>query len=205
MNNFAEELTYWYFRLNGFFLLQNYVLHNIGQGEQRGTADCDLLAIRFPYVYEKVGGQNKDWDKEKFSTWGFDIDRDNLALIIEVKSGRELKKNKIEKSFSPERVKTALYRFGIFSHKDVHRIHENLLKQKYVKESSWTIAKVLVTEKAKEIEGNWLNLSLDEIDKFIHKRIKSYLHDKYADRMYFPSILIQYIAWKDKNRILNDC
>jgi hypothetical protein len=67
-------------------LLQNYVLHDIGKGQQRGTADTDLLAIRFPYVWEKVGGQNKDWDKEKFSEWGFDIETNNLALIIEVKS-----------------------------------------------------------------------------------------------------------------------
>ncbi|MDK2814619.1 MAG: hypothetical protein PWP18_532 [Thermoanaerobacter sp.] len=198
MNNFAEELTYWYFRLNGFFLLTNYVLHDVGQGQQRGTADADLLVIRFPYVYEEIGGQSKDWDKEKFSTWGFDIEKDNLALIIEVKSGKELKKDEIEKSFSLKRIETALCRFGIFPHEDVPRIHENLLEQKYVKESSWIIAKILVTER--KIEGNWLNLSLDEIDKFIHKRIKSYLHDKYADRMYFPSILIQYIAWKDKKR-----
>jgi hypothetical protein len=105
----------------------------------------------------------------------------------------------VERSFSPKRVKTALYRFGIFPCKDVLRIHEDLLKQKYVKESScWTIAKVLVAKR--EIEGNWLNLSLDEVDKFIHKRIKSYLDDKYADSIYFPSILIQYITWKDKEK-----
>ncbi|UZQ83665.1 hypothetical protein [Thermoanaerobacter sp. RKWS2] len=197
-------MTYWYFRLNGFFLLQNYVLHNIGEGEERGTADSDLLAIRFPYVYEEIGGQSNDWDREKFSEWGFDIEKVNLALIVEVKSGENVKRSEIEKSFSSKRLKTALYRFGIFPRDDVQRIHENLVEQKYVKESSWIIAKVLVTEKTREIKKTWLDLSLDEIDKFIHKRIRSYLHDKYADRTYFTSILIQYIAWKNKNRILND-
>ncbi|MEW8963482.1 hypothetical protein [Paraclostridium dentum] len=196
MNNFAEELTYWYFRLNGFFLLENYVLHNVGEGQQRGTADADLLAIRFPYVSEEIGGQSKDWDKEKFSTWGFDIEKDDLALIIEVKSGKELKKDEIEKSFSPKRIETALCRFGIFPHEDVPRIHENLLEQKYVKESSWIIAKVAVTEDKKE--GNWLNITLKEINDFIVKRIETYLYDKHADRMYFSSTLIQYVAWKCK-------
>ncbi|SHF32200.1 hypothetical protein SAMN02745195_02363 [Thermoanaerobacter uzonensis DSM 18761] len=105
-----------------------------------------------------------------------------------------MERSEIEKSFSLKRLETALYRFGIFPQKDVQGIHENLLKQKYVNKSSWIIAKVLVTEN--KIEGDWLNLSLDEIDKFFHKRIKSYLHHKYADRMYFPSALIQYIAWK---------
>lgn len=127
MNNFAEELTYWYFRLNGFFLLENYVLHNVGEGNQRGTADADLLAIRFPHVYEKVGGQGKDWDKDKFLEWGFDIEEDHLALIVEVKSGENVEKSEIENSFSPERLKTALYRFGIFPRDDVSCIHKNLL------------------------------------------------------------------------------
>ncbi len=26
MRNYAEKLAYWYFRLNGFFVLENYVL-----------------------------------------------------------------------------------------------------------------------------------------------------------------------------------
>lgn len=200
MNNFAEELAYWYFRLNGFFLLQNYVLHNIGEGRQRGTADIDLLVIRFPYVYEKVGGQNSDWDKEKFSEWEFDIKKYNLALIVEVKSGRNVERREIEKSFSPKRLKPVLYRFGIFPREDVHRICKNLLEQKYIKESSWIIGKVAVTEHKKE--GNWLNVTLKEIDDFIFKRIKTYLRDKNADRIYFPSSLIQYITWKCKENIV---
>jgi len=96
MNNFAEELTYWYFRLNGFFLLTNYVLHDVGQGQQRGTADADLLVIRFPYVYEEIGGQSKDWDKEKFSTWGFDIEKDYNDTR---KLDRQKGKNKLEYSY----------------------------------------------------------------------------------------------------------
>ncbi|MGH2330695.1 hypothetical protein [Thermoanaerobacter mathranii] len=200
MNNFAEELAYWYFRLNGFFLLQNYVLHNIGQGEQRGTADCDLLAIRFSYVYEEVGGQSNDWDREKFLEWGLDIEKDNLALIVEVKSGENVERSEIEKSFSSKRLKTALYRFGIFPREDVHRICKNLLEQKYIKESSWIIGKVAVTEHKKE--GNWLNVTLKEIDDFIFKRIKTYLRDKNADRIYFSSSLIQYITWKCKENIV---
>ena len=209
MNNFAEELTYWYFRLNGFFLLENYVLHNVGEGTQRGTADADLLAIRFPYVYEEVGGQSGDWDENKFSKeWGFDIEKDNLALIIEVKSERNVKRSDIEKSFSLERLKTALYRFGIFNKGEVNSICEDLFNKKYEKYETIIgevfIGKAAVTEDKKE-DHKWLNITLKEINDFVFKRIRSYSRDKYADRMYFPSVLIQYIAWKDKNRILNDC
>ncbi|QSQ07947.1 hypothetical protein H0A61_00266 [Koleobacter methoxysyntrophicus] len=187
MNNFAEELTYWYLRFNGFFLLSNFVLHCLGHENQRGTADFDLLAIRFPYVYEKVGGQTKDWDKERFSSWGLNIDENSLAFMVEVKSGRSVRKNEIERAFTSERLEKALYRFGIFTREEVLRVAKELESQKYIEESSWVIAKLAVTEK--EIRGSWLNLTLNEVDKFIRKRIEYYSKDKYLDRIYFQIFL----------------
>jgi hypothetical protein len=51
--NYSETLSYWYLRLNGFFLLRNFVLHPpyINGRDYEQVADSDLLAIRFPYVY----------------------------------------------------------------------------------------------------------------------------------------------------------
>ena len=44
--NYGETLAYWYLRLNGFFLLRNFVLHPLHESEanDRYTADSDLLA-----------------------------------------------------------------------------------------------------------------------------------------------------------------
>ncbi|WP_026485646.1 hypothetical protein [Caldanaerobius polysaccharolyticus] len=193
MNNFAEELTYWYLRFNGFFLLQNFVLHNLEEEEQRGTADSDLLAIRFSGVYEKIGGQNQDWDKEKFFDWGIDIDKWNLAFIIEVKSGRT-RKSELEKAFSSKRLESALYRFGIFPKRKVCCMIKKLESEKYAEFHPWIVAKLAVTEKL--VDGLWLNLTLSEIDEFIQKRIQSYSDDKYPDRIYFTSVLMQYLIWK---------
>lgn len=83
--NYAETLAYWYLRLNGFFPLKNFVLHSSRREERLGRegaeqnegyipgADCDLIAVRFPHVYEEIGGQPRqeeaiednegDWDK----------------------------------------------------------------------------------------------------------------------------------------------
>jgi len=195
MNNFAEELTYWYLRFNGFFLLSNFVLHCLGHENQRDTADFDLLAIRFPYVYERVGGQTQDWDKERFSSWGLNIDENSLAFMVEVKSGKRASKNKVKRAFTSERLEKALYRFGIFTQEEVLRVAKELESQEYIEKSSWVIAKLAVTEK--EVRGPWLNLTLNEVDKFIRKRIEYYPKDKYLDRTYFPNILIQYLSWKN--------
>lgn len=41
-----ERVAYWYFRLNGFLQIENFVIHPGGRGGQR--TDADLLAVRFP-------------------------------------------------------------------------------------------------------------------------------------------------------------
>jgi len=45
-----EQVAYWYFRLNGFFQMDSFIVHPPGKGSQR--TDADLLGIRFPYRQE---------------------------------------------------------------------------------------------------------------------------------------------------------
>lgn len=46
----AEQLAYWYFRLNGFLNIPNFVVHpDIGNNQR---TDVDLLGVRFPYRAE---------------------------------------------------------------------------------------------------------------------------------------------------------
>lgn len=201
MINFAENIAYWYLRFNGFFSLQNFVLHKVEQVEGksvRGTADSDLLAIRFPYVYEEIGGQKNDWDCKQFKSWGIQIDKFHLAFIVEVTSSRSVISNQLKSTkFSCERLEQAIQRFGIFQKDEVSCIVKTLYqKDKYIKDH-WIIAKLAVTENS--ITGPWLNLSLANADKFIRRRIKSYSRNKYSDRTYFPDVLIQYLAWKGNN------
>ena len=45
-----EKVAYWYFRLNGFLQIENFVVHPGRRGSQR--TDADLLAVRFPHRAE---------------------------------------------------------------------------------------------------------------------------------------------------------
>lgn len=47
-----EKVAYWYFRLNGFFQIENFVVHPTKSGGQR--TDADLLAVRFPFRAERL-------------------------------------------------------------------------------------------------------------------------------------------------------
>lgn len=45
-----DKVAYWYFRLNGFMQIENFVVHPGGRGGQR--TDADLLGVRFPHRAE---------------------------------------------------------------------------------------------------------------------------------------------------------
>ena len=61
MANYAETIAYWYLRLNGYLLLNRFVLHRLGDIREDPT-DSDLLGVRFQHVYEPIGGQAGDWE-----------------------------------------------------------------------------------------------------------------------------------------------
>ena len=45
-----DKVAYWYFRLNGFLQIENYIVHPGDHGGQR--TDADLLGVRFPHRAE---------------------------------------------------------------------------------------------------------------------------------------------------------
>ena len=47
-----EKVAYWYFRLNGFLQIENFIIHPERYGSQR--IDADLLAVRFPFRAERL-------------------------------------------------------------------------------------------------------------------------------------------------------
>ncbi|TKD21868.1 MAG: hypothetical protein E5W98_32405 [Mesorhizobium sp.] len=47
-----EKVAYWYFRLNGYLQIENFVVHPEGRGSQR--TDADILAVRFPHRAERL-------------------------------------------------------------------------------------------------------------------------------------------------------
>jgi hypothetical protein len=74
----AEELAYWYFRLNGFFTITNFVVHP-NMGHQQIT-DVDVFGVRFPYRAELL-----DEPMEDDSIFTNIIDKPYI-ILVEVKT-----------------------------------------------------------------------------------------------------------------------
>jgi hypothetical protein len=196
--NFAESLAYWYLRFNGFFPITDFVLHRLDGDAGRQTADCDLLAVRLPHVYEKIGGQAEDWDTHQFNEWGITLSTDTVGLMVEVKSGRPRRADLNQDSFAEDRWKRAVQRFGFWPQETA----ELLAQASHGKRShrpegeSFVVAKILIANGIQSNEGDrWHLLRLSKAECFLVQRMRRY-ERKQLDRMYFPDGLAQYLAWK---------
>jgi hypothetical protein len=74
----SEELAQWYFRLNGFLTLPNFVLHPSSPGSQR--TDADVIGVRFPFRREFGSHEIDEPGFRKHSSTPY-------FVLAEVKSG----------------------------------------------------------------------------------------------------------------------
>jgi len=177
--NYGETLVYWYLRLNGFFPLTNFVLHKSDGIEY--TSDCDILAVRPPFVYEEIGGKSGDWD-----TWLSTHIKSGktLGVICEVKTGDYDPK----KLFRPECVAYSVKRLGMTD--DENEITRIVSGGSVVAvNKTYTIIKLLVANH--RANGNFIYCGMKDVIQFLLDRIEKYPAEKYRDRMFFNSILFQ--------------
>jgi len=173
--NYGETIAYWYLRLNGFFLIQNFVIHRTE--EIKYSSDIDILGIRLPYVFEEVGGQKDDWDKallEKLNP--------NLAtgIICEVKTGGFEE----EDLFKRERLTYCLDRFGFAP--NLSNATENIFKNSIYTGENFQIVKLFISHE-KAMREDFIQLRINDCRQFIEKRINNYKKKKWQDRLFFQS------------------
>ncbi len=178
--NYGEEHAYWYLRLNGFFPLQNFVVHRHGGNELR--SDVDVLAVRPPLVYEEIGDQQDDWDQFLAEYVPLDC---VLGVVCEVKTGAFT----ADELFARRNLIAATQRLGLLAPAACEAAADNLMMAPSIQFEQGTIFKLLVSEQPSD--GPYLNRTIDDIRAFLRSRIERYPHEKFASRHFFPSNLLQ--------------
>ena len=195
MKNYAEELAYWYFRLNGFIPMSNFVLHrqkDIEQQQNVHTSDCDLLAIRFPFPWEQIGGQELDYDHELLQVLGCDNQR-TVVAIIQVKSGG-YQDREIADYFSTH-LEYLVRRVGLLPPEEVRKFVRELDRVPVLSTPTCVFSKVtLLRPKPRPAKDPpWTVLNFDVAVEFIKERFRRYA-EKRRDRMFFADSIIQFLA-----------
>jgi hypothetical protein len=193
MINYAEEIAYLYFRLNGFFLLDNYVTH-VGENLNRCHSDSDLLGIKTNLVFEDIGlNKEDDIELELFELIkGYKF----VGLICEVKGGRFENLDN-----TTNRIKPCVTRMGLLDRSEIAKAVATLKENTNYESSdkSTKIIKVIATNSMpnKNLSKSWKYISLDNMLSFIEERSKKY-PQKGRGWNFYSSNLFQYLLKKNQ-------
>lgn len=193
MRNYGEELVYWYFRLNGFIPMADFVLHG---DDALHSSDCDLIAVRFPHVYEAVGGQDNDWDDELLRALGHDGQK-ILAVFVQVKAGDDDGRRPAEiRDYFSRHLRYLVKRLGFWPPEEADRVADEFDQRAVLPTDHVSLSKVAILRdrQNRRREPQWLELPLEHIIHFIMERMTKYAPDKFTDRMFFPDSVIQLLA-----------
>lgn len=154
----AEILTKWYLRFNGYFTVDNFIVHNpdnISNGVISNTTETDVLAIRHKHSKEIAGKLHIANDEALIDELDFMID----FVIAEVKTGGENKPNKVWREKNKNAI-SYIIRFAGFieSEEQIQTITDKLITDSiYVEDNkSFRIRLVLFSETPPN--QNWKNL-----------------------------------------------
>jgi hypothetical protein len=157
-----------------------------------------LLAVRFPHVFEEIGGQSEDWDDTWSSKYNLNLGQRITGVIVEVKTGR-LNAKMLETSFAYECLTTALYRLGFWPQGHCYEVANQLASVSTWYDNGFQVAKLLIMAETPPHSATippCLQMTLTQVETFIERRMEKYTRRKSADRMFFPDDLSQYFAWK---------
>lgn len=182
--NFGEELAYWYLRLNGFFPLTNFVYHKHDGIEH--SADCDVLAYRPPAVFEAIGATENDFYPRLTTRVAFDRP---AVVICEVKTGPY----DTRRLFPRDRLEHAIQRAGL-----AVPAAQSWVDATASDHGSAVSYKLVIAPSAFETT-EWTTIRTRECVAFLRARMASY-PEKFRDRVYFHSALIQFLAYEAHTR-----
>jgi hypothetical protein len=166
----AEILTKWYLRLNGYFTIDNFIVHNpdiISNGIVSNSTETDVLAIRLKHSREIAGELHIANDEMLLNGLLSNLD----FVIAEVKTGDEKKPNKVWRNNNKEAVKYIIRFSGIIeSEEEITRVAEKLLIERIYekKDRSYRIRLIIFSET--KPNKNWENVThifLEHIVDFI--------------------------------------
>ena len=169
-----EEVGYWYFRLNGFLTIPNFVLHPDEGGNQK--TDIDILGVRFPHRAELLHDSMKDADV--FTS----IADKPFVAFVEIKRGR-CEINRTLLNPKEMNIQRSLRAVGVFPVEHVDEIANEIYKSGYfVTESYFTTICCLGDSPNEHIAEHYpevRQILWDDVLSFVYQRFQTYRSRKY--------------------------
>ena len=165
----CERIAYWFFRLNGFLTLTNFLVHHEKRGRE-GT-EIDVLGVRFPYRNELALSGRSMEDHEIFNEREKKID----IIIADATTG-DCKVN--DSWIKPEKLnmERILFALGIFPKKQAEAIAVKLYEELYYDDDPAFRVNIyaLGEKKNSDMPPAIQQLTWEDVLRFIHHRFVTF-------------------------------
>lgn len=165
----TDALAYWFFRLNGFLTIVNFVVHFERKGET-GT-DADILGVRFPFRAELFERPMPDY--QEFTK----VTRHPYIAIAEVKRGL-CDLNGPWTSPEQRNIQRVLRAVGAIPLEDVDLVAQKLYEQGCYENTRYYISLICIGENINpEIQQRYPlvpQILWSDVKSFIYQRFRNY-------------------------------
>lgn len=175
----AEQIAYWYFRLNGFLLIENFYVHPPGRGGAR--TDADLLAVRFPHRAERLIDDPNDIMAD--DTGGLALTRDRIDVVIAEITGGQCKLNGPWTDPHRHNVQRVLAAIGCVPHAQIGSAAAALYEHGYFDDDA--LLRIRLVALGSTLNENDMvryprvcQITLEDALRFIYRRLRGYRHQK---------------------------
>jgi hypothetical protein len=189
----AEDIAYWYLRLNGFLVLRNFLVHGDRPGQTR--TDIDVFGVRFKYRAEHLKDPMPD------DNWVGDAKK-TLVVFCEIKRGAG-NINKAWRNRSRKMMESFLALVGIASPDRCGELADRLYETGQAVEEDFIIRTLLIHHDPTHlVQPLWAETKVIQLAcalRFIHGRFGRYRSIKTDQSQWEPSGHDLWVAF-EKNR-----
>lgn len=173
----AEKVAYWYFRLNGFLQIENFVVHPARRGSAR--TDADLVGVRFKHRAEFAFDADEAMADDAHLELRTDL---NEVVIVEVKTNQPCTLNGPWKHQEQANVERVLAAIGCVSMRDIPNAASRIYSQGAAEAGEFRIRLIAVgRDKCAVLALDFprvTQLTWDEIIPFLWDRFHIYRNQK---------------------------
>lgn len=166
----AEKIAYWFFRLNGCFSLENFLVH--AEIPNQGGTEVDVLGIRLPYRKELSLSEHPMDDHPLFTSQEPKID----IIIADATIGRYCKVNSPWTDPAKPNMRRILRVLGMFAtEQEENEACRRLYEKQFYQDEQYRInIFALGKERNTELPPAIIQVTWEEVLVFIHQRFVTY-------------------------------
>jgi len=178
----SEKLAYWYFRLNGFLTIENFVVHPDWKPKQR--TDIDVIAVRFPYRNELPGNTMIDDTR-------IILDLNKIRIVLAEVTTSTCKLNKTWTDLVKRNMQQVISSIGSFEPEKVEVVSKELYNNRWYEDEDFVVSLCCIGKKKnRDIRERFPKvpqLAWDEVLDFIHKRFWLFQEQKRSHGQWYET------------------